>query len=196
MDMKNTSLFSLLALLVILVVAYFAVITFIPKSKSAVLDATPQNVTLSGTYGCLPHADTSGPQTMECAFGLQADSGDWYAINFGSSASAADQFQSGSHIRAEGNVVIKEALSSDHWQKYDMKGIFTVTNILEITPGTGAPSSGAKINIDAVCDGALAYMTFPNGDEAAKFVAECKEGKHPEVIEKYKADMKLDDAAI
>jgi hypothetical protein len=57
-----------------------------------------------------------------------------------------------------------------------------------------ATSSG-KLNINVVCEGALAYMTFPNGEAAAKFVAECKEGKHPEVIERYKADMGFGDGA-
>ncbi len=57
-----------------------------------------------------------------------------------------------------------------------------------------APS--AKINIDAVCEGALAYMTFPDGAAADVFVGECKEGKHPEVIEKYKASLNLDGATI
>lgn len=62
------------------------------------------------------------------------------------------------------------------------------------TPDT--TGSSAKINIDAVCEGALAYMTFPDGASADAFVSDCKEGKHPEVIEKYKADLHLDGAAI
>jgi hypothetical protein len=37
-------------------------------------------LTLTGTYLCLPHRDTSGPQTLECALGLQTDNGDYYAI--------------------------------------------------------------------------------------------------------------------
>lgn len=49
----------------------------------------------------------------------------------------------------------------------------------------------AKINIDVVCEGALAYMTFPDSESAEQFVAECKEGEHPEVIERYKAEMNL-----
>lgn len=154
-------------------------------------DSTPQDVTLSGTYGCLPHVDTSGPQTDECAFGIQTDTGDWYAVNFGASADAMNQFQSGAHVTAEGFVVLKEALSTNQWAKYNMKGIFTVTKILE--PGS-APAQG-KLNINVVCEGALAYMTFPDGESAAKFVAECKEGKHPEVIEQYKAQMGLGDGA-
>jgi hypothetical protein len=95
------------------------------------LDSNPHNVTLSGTYVCLPHLNTNGPQTEECAFGLQTDEGVYYAVNFGASANSFNQFQSRKHIKAEGFVVIKEALSSDHWTKYNMKGIFTVTKIIE-----------------------------------------------------------------
>jgi hypothetical protein len=49
----------------------------------------------------------------------------------------------------------------------------------------------AKINIDEVCEGALAYMSFPDGEAAEKFVADCKDGKHPEVIRQYIVDMNL-----
>ena len=64
----------------------------------------------------------------------------------------------------------------------------TDTGVTSETPANGAD---AKINIDAVCQGALAYMSFPDGASADAFVADCKEGKHPEVIERYKADMNL-----
>jgi hypothetical protein len=57
------------------------------------------------------------------------------------------------------------------------------------------PGAGAKLNIDAVCEGALAYMTFPDGEAAAKFVADCKAGNRPEVIEKYREDNNLGDGA-
>ncbi len=49
----------------------------------------------------------------------------------------------------------------------------------------------AKINIEAVCNGALAYMTFTDGKSADLFVKDCIDGKHPEVIERYKADLNL-----
>lgn len=68
--------------------------------------------------------------------------------------------------------------------------------ILESVNFIPPAASAGKININAVCEGALAYMTFPDGASAEAFVAECKEGKHPEVIEKYKADLNLDGAAI
>jgi hypothetical protein len=41
--------------------------------------ATP--ISVRGTMVCLPHKDTSGPQTMECAFGLKADDGRYYALS-------------------------------------------------------------------------------------------------------------------
>ncbi len=53
------------------------------------------------------------------------------------------------------------------------------------------PMQGAtagKLSINEICQGALAYMTFPDGVAAEKFVAECKEGKHPDVIERYRPD--------
>ncbi|OGG41982.1 hypothetical protein A2837_02120 [Candidatus Kaiserbacteria bacterium RIFCSPHIGHO2_01_FULL_46_22] len=58
----------------------------------------------------------------------------------------------------------------------------------ESTDETG-PAPETKINIEVVCEGALAYMSFPDGDSADEFVAECKAGEHPEVIERYKAEM-------
>lgn len=156
------------------------------------LDPTPKNVTLSGTYACLPHINNTGPQTMECAFGIKTDSGDYYAVDFGPDLNSPDQFQSGKHITAEGWVVIREALSSDHWFKYNMKGIFTITKI--ISP---AVEVNGKLNINVICEGALAYMTFPDGESAKVFVEDCKQGKHPEVIEQYKAQMGIEnDAAI
>lgn len=59
-----------------------------------------------------------------------------------------------------------------------------------------APAAG-KLDINVVCESALAYMSFPDGESAANFVAECKAGEHPEVIERYKTDMGFSsDAAI
>lgn len=59
------------------------------------------------------------------------------------------------------------------------------------------PTTQSKINIDVVCENALAYMTFIDGASADAFVAECKDGKHPEVIENYISSLELgDDVAI
>ncbi|MBP9669602.1 MAG: hypothetical protein KBE09_04925 [Candidatus Pacebacteria bacterium] len=156
------------------------------------VDPPSQNITLSGTYECLPHLDPNGPQTKECAFGFLADDGTHYAVNFGASADAMQQFQSGAHVTAQGFVVLKELLSTSEWQKYNMKGMFTITNL--VADEAPAVPSG-KLDITAVCNGALAYMTFPDGAAAEAFISECTEGKHPEVIERYKAELNLGDGA-
>jgi hypothetical protein len=85
--------------------------------------------------------------------------------------------------------VPKETLSTDQWQKYDMKGIFTVTKVLP-----GAVVTG-KLDINEVCQGALAYMTFPDEKSADLFIVECVAGKHPEVIEQYKKTLGTPDGA-
>lgn len=48
-----------------------------------------------------------------------------------------------------------------------------------------------KINVDQVCEESLMYITFTDGAAAELFVKECKEGKHPQVIEDYKIRMGL-----
>jgi hypothetical protein len=39
-----------------------------------------QSVTLDGTILCLPHKNTSGPQTEECAYGFKDDNGIYYSL--------------------------------------------------------------------------------------------------------------------
>lgn len=70
------------------------------------------------------------------------------------------------------------------------------------SPSTEAETptnSGAqgKIDINAVCDSALAYMSFKSGEEAEAWVASCKRGERPEAIEQWKVQMGInDDRAI
>ena len=44
---------------------------------------TPQAgpITIEGVMVCLPHKNTSGPQTTECAFGLKDDAGRYFALS-------------------------------------------------------------------------------------------------------------------
>lgn len=78
-------------------------------------------------------------------------------------------------------------------------GAWMVTKNKTVEPvdtNTNTQQSNAKINIDEVCRGALVYMSFPDGASAEAFVQECKEGKHPDVIDRYKASLNIDGAAI
>lgn len=74
---------------------------------------------------------------------------------------------------------------------------FTNNSVPATTEVPQDTASQGKLNINAICDGALAYMTFPSGAEADAFVKECKEGKHPEVVEQWKQQNGIsDDRAI
>lgn len=87
----------------------------------------PGVVSLEGEYTCLPHRDTSGPQTLECALGLKTDRGDHYALDFGRLGTQPPPFATGERFSATGLLTPIEYLSSDQWRKYDVKGIFSVT---------------------------------------------------------------------
>jgi hypothetical protein len=56
---------------------------------------------------------------------------------------------------------------------------------------TGINEPLGKLNINLICEQSVAAMTFVDATSAEAFVADCKEGKHPEVIEKYTEDLKL-----
>ena len=71
--------------------------------------------------GCLTRRDTSGPQDMSCAIGLQAENGESYAI------SAADPTVTGSiptGTRVEVTGTVTQQTSA-----YDIVGLITVTSI-------------------------------------------------------------------
>lgn len=91
----------------------------------------PYRATLTGTYLCLPHTDTSGPHTLECALGLQTDEGEYYALDFNASSGLPPSLPTGSRVTASGTVTPIENLSTTHWQKYPVKGIFSVTDFFQ-----------------------------------------------------------------
>lgn len=47
-------------------------------------------------------------------------------------------------------------------------------------------------NFVLACDQAVTYMKFADTQSLETYLADCKNGKYPEVLEKYKADMNLD----
>lgn len=79
--MGSTKKFILaLAVLVTLVGGALSVYLFM-QPKDNPQNFTPnQTVTIRGKVVCLPHKNQDGPQTLECAAGLLADSGGYYAL--------------------------------------------------------------------------------------------------------------------
>jgi hypothetical protein len=93
----------------------------------------PQRIKISGLFECLPHKNTSGPQTAECALGVAVDESDaHYALNLSELANPALNFPTGSHVEVEGMLTPANQLNSDAWQKYPIDGIISVTSIKQI----------------------------------------------------------------
>jgi hypothetical protein len=125
-------LLTIVAVILFLVVAFYAVNAYIYNEKQGDgNDVVSYRGTLTGTQVCLPHADTSGPQTMECAIGMKTDAGEYYALDLALLSQENPGLQDGDRFTATGLITPVEMLSSDHWQKYDIEGIFSVTDSVE-----------------------------------------------------------------
>lgn len=106
--------------------------TNVEPSPSPITDL-PKTVTLEGEYTCIPHKDTSEPQTMECALGIKATDGQYYSLDTQELGSnPIMDLATGSRLQVEGILVPLEALSTDHWRIYNMRGIIRVTSLKKL----------------------------------------------------------------
>lgn len=95
---------------------------------ASLIGEVPVAPSYSGTYVCLPHKDQSGPQTLECAFGIHLDDGSHYGLDFSAFSSAQGMtVATGERIRIEGTLV-----SGDQWNIYDIRGVIRVANITRL----------------------------------------------------------------
>ncbi len=103
--------------------------------ESNFVNTPPQRATLEGTYVCLPHRNTSGPQTLECAFGIKATDSHHYALDTNTlqPRDALDKIQVNDTIKVSGLLVPVQQLSNDQWQRYAIRGIMNVTELEKLT---------------------------------------------------------------
>lgn len=123
-----------LGILLLIGVVALVLAWFLRRSNSVVAPASPgipTEVVLKGKNTCLPHKDTNGPQTLECALGMQSDTGVFYALD-----TSALPFEEAMKIQGSnkplvvtGQLVPIEAISTNVWQKYDIQGIVHVTKM-------------------------------------------------------------------
>lgn len=181
---------------IVLVAAFFAVTNYMypanlnnstnlpwMSEQGANPSYTPYRATLTGVKVCLPHKNNSGPQTLECAIGMKADSGEYYALDFNQLSQERDDsyLQDRQQIRFTASGVVNpiENLSSDHWQKYDIKGIFTPTDTVIIDPAVGdptpAPAPKPKESATGKCYIGGCSSQLCTGEEAAMSTCEYRE---------------------
>lgn len=136
---------------IVLLIGLLAVLAMAFKMPMPYIDGIGHNTepyrsSLAGEYVCLPHKDTNGVQTDECAGGIRTSSGEYYAIDLNLMSQQHRPLIVGEKISANGLVTPIERLSSGHWQKYEVKGIFSVTDSLTVTgDGPYACHADAKI---------------------------------------------------
>lgn len=126
-------LYPLCATAVFLLAGFWSFNHYIYSKKQA--DTTqviePYRSTLTGEYLCLPPVDQNGPQTLECALGLKTDSGEYYALDFMLMSQTPPVLATGERFTASGVIAPIETLSTDHWKKYPIEGIFSVTDMAQ-----------------------------------------------------------------
>ncbi|MES3005783.1 MAG: hypothetical protein V4664_02440 [Patescibacteria group bacterium] len=130
---QKTALAIIIALFVIFGLAYYS-FNSIGNSNPTNSPDVPQQVSLQGEYVCLPHKDKTGPQTMECTLGIKTDNNIYYAIDAQGEAArnVLLSLQTGLKIQIDGTLAPIEEINIETWQKYDIGGIISTSNIKRI----------------------------------------------------------------
>lgn len=123
-------------LLIVAIVVAISTIGFLILNKYIYTEKQGGGVTvapyegiLTGEHVCLPHKDTSGPQTLECAFGIKTDAGEYYSLDFDPEEML--DFNIGGRFRAKGLITPVDTNDDSYLNKYPIVGIFTVIGPIE-----------------------------------------------------------------
>lgn len=127
-------LFILAAIASLVLTGWFFVINnyIYDQKQGDISNIIPYKGTLTGEYVCLPHKNTNGPQTLECAFGLKTNVDEYYALDFNLMPQKVPTFKTGERYSATGTITPVGLLSSE--QKYNIHGILSVTEFVQANP--------------------------------------------------------------
>lgn len=134
--MNTKNVITTLVLACVLIGGFFALYTYTHTTKQNNQNivsnpvATSYAADLTGRFICLT-PKVGVVATKECRFGLVLATGEQYALDF-NRLNQIPSIQNGRRFTAEGLVTPVESLSSDEWQKYEIRGIFSVTEIIEV----------------------------------------------------------------
>jgi hypothetical protein len=131
MNSKNilVTLFVLLVVIVV-VLTWYGLTQNEDEQNGAETINSSEEIALRGTYICLPHLDTTGPQTLECAIGIESD-GVNYALNTSTLEPAVvSDFNTGDMVEVTGVLFKRDQLSGDDLLlRYDIEGVLYITSI-------------------------------------------------------------------
>lgn len=95
---------------------------------------------VSGEIVCLPHINTSGPQTMECAYGIKDTEGHYYEL-----LDIAPNNQNVSTAPMNTPVLVEGMLTLQSSDRYQSIGTIAVSKITTIAVSPTSPESGTEI---------------------------------------------------
>jgi hypothetical protein len=116
----------LIILASIVVILLTAVVVVAIQSKSSVKAPSTDGseIVVKGTAVCLPHKNTDGPQTMECALGIKDEKGQHYALS-----DTDPSYKNVSNMPTGEMVEVKGTLEKGNGDKYDTVGTLKVTSV-------------------------------------------------------------------
>lgn len=125
---RKTFLAIIIAIVIVAMIIMVAVVTMPRPGAATPALKDGQSVTLNGTILCLPHKDTSGPQTEECAYGFKDDNNIYYSLR--DDANNYSNFMGqpmNSHVRVVGTFHTQTATTI-----YQDVGTITITSITKL----------------------------------------------------------------
>ncbi len=104
---------------------------------------TPMPISTQGEIVCLPHLDTNGPVTMECAYGLRDSDGFYYELKDENSS-----FQNSANVPMNTPVFVEGILQLMKSDTYNSIGVITISQITTQSTSPHLEDSGtAEIRI-------------------------------------------------
>lgn len=104
---------------------------------------------VQGVIDCLPHRNTGGMQTEECAFGLKTDSGEYYSLtNLAEDRLLSGDITTGKKVSIEGTLTVIKNASYATEKSIHVKTLTVIGDvsgegeIQPTTPNTTSPGSG------------------------------------------------------
>jgi hypothetical protein len=121
------------AFVTVLTVAFFAFNSYIYREKQGAIPQipTPYPASLSGTYRCGPIPGKDKLLDSRCQPILETDTGETYALDFGSESPLRTDLRDGDRIAAKGTLTPIEYLSTDYWDRFGVEGILSVSGEVE-----------------------------------------------------------------
>lgn len=116
---------NLIAVMTVFLLAVVLVCSDFASNETA-KSQTDEGTTMSGMVECL-QLKVPGEDDGDCKYAMKTPGGEYYLLDLARATEGYTQPSVGDHFFGSGVVTPVEALSSDVWQRYNMKGIFSVT---------------------------------------------------------------------